>query len=113
MENRPTVYIAGPITNGGLTPRSDAFERFRVACLEVIQLGYVPVSPLEINAEIAHGEDRWRAVMRLDIPALINCDGAYFLAGWENSRGARLEHLIAEGLGLFILYQEESGASKS
>lgn len=49
----------------------------------------------------------WSAYMRSDIAALIKCDAIILLAGWENSRGAKLEHHIASELGMLILKEEE------
>lgn len=100
------VYIAGPIAN-----TTDFCERFKAAGLEVAQLGYQPVCPIELNGidENSRKEDaeNRRMYLKRDIVALIECDGIYLLRGWENSRGARLEKLIADGLDMFILYQDE------
>lgn len=30
------------------------------------------------------------------------CDGVFFLPGWENARGCRIEHEVAEGYGLKV-----------
>ena len=42
--------------------------------------------------------------MRSDIAALLTCDAIHMLPGWENSRGATVEHTIATALGLPITY---------
>lgn len=34
------------------------------------------------------------------------CHAAYFCKGWENARGCRIEHAVAEAYGLEILYEE-------
>jgi hypothetical protein len=98
------VYIAGPIT--GI---SDFKARFEQAKVEVAQLGYEPVSPCDIAKDFLDDgrPEVWLACMKLDIPALLNCHGIYLLRNWENSRGARLEKLIADGLDMIILYQPE------
>jgi hypothetical protein len=98
------VYIAGPIAN-----TDDFCERFKQARLEVAQLGYQPVCPVEINGfdNTMRDADNRRAYLQKDIAALMNCDGIYLLRNWENSRGARLEKLIADGLDMIILYQPE------
>lgn len=104
MEEAKCIYIAGPIAN-----TTDFVERFKAARLEVARLGYTPVCPIELNGLQANDRDpnERRAYLRKDIAALINCDGIYMLDGWWNSRGARLEHMIAQGLDLLVLYQNK------
>mgnify|MGYP002767960578 FL=1 len=34
------------------------------------------------------------------------CHAAYFCKGWQNARGCRIEHAVAEAYGLTILYEE-------
>ena len=34
------------------------------------------------------------------------CSVAYFCKGWENARGCKLEHAVAEAYGVTILYEE-------
>ena len=102
------IYIAGPIT--GIEDFKERFERAKV---EVARLGFEPVSPVDICKpfEDTGKEEIWLACMKLDIPALLNCHGIYLLRGWENSRGARLEKLIADGLDMLVLYQESEDES--
>ena len=33
------------------------------------------------------------------------CDTAYFCSGWENTRGCKIEHDVAEAYGLEIIYE--------
>lgn len=91
------VYIAGPITN---TP--DFRERFAKGCEKVVALGFTAVSPVTDNPNDMGDPKDWAFYMRKDIPLLLNCDGIYMLNGWENSRGARLEHYIAQQLSMRI-----------
>lgn len=35
-----------------------------------------------------------------------DCDGVYFVDGWENARGCRIEHQAAEEYGLKIMYSD-------
>ena len=108
MPERLNIYVAGPISG-----TDDFRERFAKACQEVSLLGYQPVCPLDLPKEFEDDgrAEIWLACMRVDIPALINCHGIFLMAGWENSRGARLEKLIADGLGLILLFQEEENAN--
>lgn len=104
--SKRSIYVAGPI---GRT--TDFHERFAQGSLEVRLLGHDPVNPLEVNPGVSAdpSPEGWLKVIRADIHTLIECDGLYALRGWENSKGARLEHLIADGLGLEIIYQPEEG----
>lgn len=102
------MYLAGPVTNGGTISPFDAPARFALAEREVMILGHVPLSPLVVKLEPSA---TWRDYMVHTIRLLLTCDGAYFLRGWEGSRGARLEHLIAAGLEMTILYQPTDDAS--
>jgi len=55
----------------------------------------------------AEGERRtekdweWGVNMRKSITQLMRCDVVVFLPGWKNSKGAKIEHQPAEGLGMF------------
>lgn len=35
------------------------------------------------------------------------CHAAYFCNGWENARGCKLEHAVAEAYGLEIIYDKK------
>lgn len=101
VEQAKTLYVAGPVSG-----TTDYSERFRQGCMEVAQLGYVPVSPLEVfTSEDTTSEETWQLAIRADIRALLECHGAFMLRNWEDSRGARLEHYIAVSLDMLVLYQ--------
>lgn len=40
------------------------------------------------------------------IECMAQCDAVYFCQGWEDSRGCRVEHLIAQKYGLALFYAE-------
>ena len=40
------------------------------------------------------------------IESMSLCHAAYFCKGWENARGCKLEHAVAEAYGLEIIYEE-------
>lgn len=87
------IYVAGPMT--GLPELN--FPAFHAASARLRAAGHVVVNPAEINADPAAG---WEQCMRADIAQLVTCDALAHLAGWEQSRGASLEHYIAERLGM-------------
>jgi hypothetical protein len=86
------IYISGPISNMPDLNRP-AFAR---AAKMLQESGYEPVNPFDVCPEPAS----WEEAMRADIKALMDCDGIALLPGWEKSRGARLEKLNADALGI-------------
>ena len=92
-----TVYIAGPMT--GLPELN--FPAFHAEATRLRALGYEVVNPAEINPD---KDMSWRQCMRTDIAALVFCDGIQLLPGWQDSKGATLEHHIAERLGMDVSY---------
>ncbi|WP_407059246.1 DUF4406 domain-containing protein (plasmid) [Ralstonia syzygii subsp. celebesensis] len=93
------IYIAGPMT--GLPDLN--FPAFHEAASALRAAGHDVVNPAEINPDPNAG---WLACMRADIRELVTCDAIYLLPGWENSRGARLEARIAEGLGFQMIFAD-------
>lgn len=90
------LYLAGPMSN---LPDLN-FPAFHAETARLRALGYTVINPAEINADPTMG---WVACMKRDIAELVTCDGIALLPGWTESRGARLEHHIAEQLGLLVL----------
>lgn len=92
----PRAYIAGPMT--GMPDLN--FPAFNQAAATLRASGFEVVNPAEINPD--HTME-WEECMRRDIAELVRCDSIYMLPGWERSKGATLEHHIAERLGMLIL----------
>ena len=89
------IYLAGPMT--GLPGLN--FAAFHTSAAWLRGMGHTVINPAELNTD---PEAEWHACMRVDIAALVTCDTIYLLPGWEDSRGAKLEHHIAERLGMAI-----------
>ncbi|ATF84580.1 DUF4406 domain-containing protein [Burkholderia gladioli] len=89
------LYLAGPMT--GYAELN--FPTFHAEAARLRGLGFAIVNPAEINADTTA---EWLDCMRADIKQLVDCDGIALLAGWEQSRGASLEHAVARGLGLRV-----------
>ena len=52
-------------------------------------------------------EDAWVKFMLADLAILMtSCDTIYMLKGWENSKGARIEHFTALEMGIQVIYEE-------
>lgn len=106
------VYIAGPMTG---KPGYNVVA-FEAAAFLWQRDGWNAVTPFECNSVVwrrHHGRDfdpwkdecDWghrvlREMMAEDLNALCSADAVAFLAGWEQSKGARLEHALATNLGL-------------
>lgn len=95
------VYLAGPMI--GLPELN--FPAFRAAAAKLRAQGLHVINP----AELVPGPNTpWAQCMREDIAELVRCDWIAVLPGWENSRGAKLEHHIATTLGMPVLQLPES-----
>ena len=90
------IYIAGPMT--GLPELN--FPAFNAEAQFLRSLGFDVVNPAEINPDHAMP---WNECMRRDIAELVKCDAIRLLPGWESSKGATLEHHIAERLGMSVM----------
>ncbi|MFX3547682.1 DUF4406 domain-containing protein [Ralstonia mannitolilytica] len=97
------IYIAGPMT--GLPELN--FPAFHTMAAHLRSLGHHVVNPAEINADPSAG---WTECMRADIRELVSCTAICLLPGWEKSRGASLEHHIAQSLGFEVMTLEEVAA---
>lgn len=93
-------YIAGKI---GDLPIEEFTRNFETAKDEVNELGYYPISPLELPH--AHGKT-WIEYMKEDLIALLDCDAVYCLRNWRDSPGARIEIQTALSLGLTVHHQQ-------
>ncbi len=102
---RLRCYIAGPMT--GLPDLN--FPAFHAAAARLRAVGIDAVNPAEICPDQSA---TWSECMRRDIRELVTCDAIVLLAGWEKSRGASLEFLVANGLGMRIATIEELVAER-
>jgi hypothetical protein len=103
------VYIAGPI-NGYENLNKDAFQ---LAASKLIELGHEPVNPHDIGplkhdgipcaGAPANGGHSYGCYMIPDLKALLDCDGYTLLNGWERSKGAFVEDMVANICGLILL----------
>lgn len=95
------IYISGKISGTDLTETRKCFAAVAKATK---RLGYEPVNPLE-NGLTEH--DSWEAHMLKDIVDLLHCNAIYMLQGWQESKGACIEHYIATKIGMPIMYEIE------
>lgn len=100
IEEQVRIYIAGPMSGY----ENHNFPAFAAKAAVLRDMGFDVVSPAEINPDTKMA---WADCMRADIKALVSCDAIALLHGWENSKGAKLEHHIAERLELKVYMPEE------
>ena len=90
------IYIAGPMTG---QPDLN-YPAFDAAEIYLLRLKHAPFNPASIGRHFPN--DTWEQHLRRDIAALCGCEAIVLLAGWQNSRGAKLEFRTAADLGLEI-----------
>lgn len=95
------IYISGKISGTDLT---ETRKRFASVAKVMKRIGVEPINPLE-NGLSEH--DRWEAHMLKDIADLLQCKAIYMLQGWQDSKGACIEHYIATKIGMHIMYEIE------
>ncbi|WP_035463401.1 DUF4406 domain-containing protein [Alicyclobacillus macrosporangiidus] len=87
------LYLSGPMT--GLADFNH--PAFREAAAVLREQGHVVVSPAELPGDKC---DPWEVWMRKALTMLLTCEAVAFLPGWQASRGATLEHHVAQALGM-------------
>ena len=95
------IYISGKISGTDLT---ETRKRFAAVAKVMKRMSVEPVNPLE-NGLTEH--DSWEAHMLKDIADLLHCNAIYMLQGWQESKGACIEHYIATKVGMPIMYEIE------
>lgn len=90
------IYIAGKMT--GLP--DNGYPAFHTAAWALRARGYEVENPAE-NPEPPCKS--WLAYMRMAVAQVATVDAIVLLPGWEDSRGAKVERQLAEGLGLPVL----------
>jgi len=92
------LYLSGPMT--GIPDHN--FPAFHAAAAELRAAGYEVVNPAELGE---HADWAWADYLKRDLRVLLDCDGIAMLAGWRDSRGALLEHHVAQQLGMVVARQ--------
>lgn len=99
------IYISGPMT--GI--KDNNYPEFHRAATLLRNKGYHVVNPAEIETE----DKTWEGFMRADIKALMECNTVVRLDGWHESKGARLECMIAIQMGFKIFHISEFERSET
>jgi uncharacterized protein DUF4406 len=98
------VFISGPITKGDHNNHAKieaARKVFNKAEDDLKRRGHEVVNPFKL---IPDGTKlTWAYCMRINLHALLDCDGIHMLPEWHESEGARLEHTVASKLNLVMV----------
>ena len=100
MNETKRIYIAGPMTG----QPDHNYPAFHAAAERFRQAGWEVVNPAE---NFGGRTDLPReSYLRADVALLVECDAVAMLPGWEDSRGAKMEYLLARELTLPVLDAE-------
>lgn len=110
------VYVSGPISSETNVNRAERKARFN-RCEAWIRAN-IPewdiVNPTSLTAcdskwcGIDDGHS-WQCWLKYDLIALLECDAIAFLPEYEISKGAQLELLVAEAMGLKQYFANSEG----
>lgn len=102
------LYVIGAVT-GIPNDNRPEFERVRWTLKGVDGIGKVGI-PHDYIEDMFEDDITWVGAMRISIAAMLGLhteyihdfayDGIAMLDGWENSKGAVIEHDLAEALGI-------------
>jgi hypothetical protein len=99
------VYLSGPISlNGTASAEQKAtyLKEFENYAAQLLSFNHEVLNPADVV-----GPTTWEEYMRVCIPMLCEADVIVLLHDWERSRGSRLEHQIAQDLGMATYYVAE------
>jgi hypothetical protein len=95
------IYIAGPMT--GIPDHN--FPLFNEVAAKLRAADWEVINPAEHG--VVEGAV-WADYLRYDIKKLMDCGAIYLLPGWEQSKGASLEVMIARRLGFKFYYHMDA-----
>lgn len=97
------IYISGKITGLPINKAKSNFWHTarRVESMYATEPAVHTINPFDINPLL--GIKKYWFYMATDILKLIQCDAAYFMHNWKESRGAMIERKICELLNIEII----------
>jgi len=99
----PAIYISGPMTglpNLNMEAFNNAEDKLRKAGWSDIR------NPARLAVNEYENLPR-SLYLRADLRQLLDCQAVLLLRGWQQSKGARLEALIADEVGIRRVYEEK------
>jgi len=98
------IYTAGPYSADGDNNVLNNILTARYIARTLWLRGWAVICPHTNNILMNGPDTTWELFMAGDLELLKRSDAIYMLPGWENSKGAKVEHGIARTLGLPIYY---------
>ena len=95
------IYISGKITGLDIEVSKQYFQTVED---ELLKNGHTPINPWKVLP--FHPDHSWNDYMAEDIKVLMTCDAILMLENWTDSKGAKVEHALAEKLGLQMYYSK-------
>ena len=103
MLDHYSYYISGSISKRGVEEASKHFKKVQ----EFLESrGKYCYNPIEFPER-----DTWEDYMRDGLASLVDSDAIVMLDGWQESRGASLERIVAFELNIPIIYEHQLWAS--
>lgn len=96
-------YISGPISSRPVESKNDfsTVEYFLKNTYHELDI----VNPrLEKIPEGTKDKEIWGVMMRKSLAQFLQCKSVVFLQGWEHSKGALFEYMLAKHLNMTCLY---------
>ena len=104
-EDEESAEAANGLSYGTEPAEEEEYRaRFGAAEKRLKAEGHSVMNPAWIKAYPGYS---WEDYMRVALAMLDVCDAVYMLANWEDSRGAKTEHVYAKGQGKKIMYEKE------
>lgn len=102
------IYISGPISDNPDYQKD--FLRAEIALIKRysdLEWPYTEIiNPVKV-AGVLPGSFSYEDYMTIDMFLLTKCDAIYMIPGYEKSKGALAELLMAKSMGLEIYYESE------
>ena len=101
-------YNAGKISGLNYLGALAKFRKFDEQIY--IETGLHPVNPMVHGLKPCRP---WWMHMLYDLHLMLRCDAVFFQPDWVESRGAKIEHFVAELFGMEIYHYRKSHDGKS
>jgi hypothetical protein len=102
-----SVYLSGAISGRDWKTAKGHFRSMHYLLEDEYSTSCRTIAMKIVNPACLDEQETWEDYMKIHIPAMIECEAVVMLTGWETSRGAALERMIAHELKMPIYYEEE------